>query len=259
MGKELEHAITQLTKKVEDGFRGTQQAAVELNRKIAEMTRNQTQIQSGLAKLGKDLAEIDRRQTESEIKFEKFSDTLLALESRAKDLDEKIAISCKDLKFEMMKEIAEIEKRKNTFCVFGLKDEDNEQDLTNVKAIFNHLIGQDTSLVKVYRLGKLQDAEKPRVLAVECSDPKCVVSVLAKSRKMKDKQEWNKVYLGPNLTKLQREYEKVLKDELIAEAEKRNLDTKNGVKWFVGGRWGNQHLYKKISSDAQPQERLAQN
>ena len=259
MGKELEQAITQLTRKVDDGFRGNQQAAVELDRKMAEMTRTQTQIQNGLAKLGKDLAEIDRRQTESEIRFEKFSDTLLALELRAKDLDEKIAISCKDLEFGLMKEITEIEKRKNTFCVFGLKDEGNEQDLTNVKAIFNHLIGQDTSLVKVYRLGKMQDAEKPRVLAVECSDPKYVVSVLAKSRKMKDKQEWNKVYLGPNLTKLQREYEKVLKDELIAEAEKRNLDTKNGVKWFVGGRWGNQHLYKKTSSDAQPQERLAQN
>ena len=71
----------------------------------------------------------------------------------------------------------------------------------------------------VSRIGQLR-SERPRLLRFKCSDTETRMSLLRRSRDLKNHDEYCRFYINPDQTKLQRESAKLLRAELKSRRDK---------------------------------------
>ena len=122
-----------------------------------------------------------------------------------------------------MIEDREREKRRLNLCIRNLPEveaDEQSSDLTMVKAFLTENLeiqrGEIAEgLQSVKRLGKRQDSTA-RVLIVSCKTSSIRRKILQNSRKLKDFRtaENKKVFIVPDMTKIQMETDKKLNDEL---------------------------------------------
>ena len=70
--------------------------------------------------------------------------------------------------------------------------------------------------------------------------------VLRKAHSLRERPQWKKVFIKPNLTRNQSDFIQKLDEELASVAESRNAELKNGEdwKWAIRGQGAEHHLAK---------------
>ena len=115
-------------------------------------------------------------------------------------------------------EVAEVidrENRKKNLIIMGLEEGTNEEESESEKVaeIFRELLeGVPVRLGTVERLGKKGD--KVRHIRVTIEDQYTRRKILAKAKNLKEKSATKKLFIVPDLTRLQQENDKKLRDKL---------------------------------------------
>ena len=131
------------------------------------------------------------------------------------------------------------ERKKNNLVFFGLQ-EDEQNDINQLKALFSDL-GADVSLdnTKFFRTGRSLEKCRPLILKLENQEEKA--KILFNAKKLKNNKTWTGVSITHDLTKQQCQTEKLKEMELRKEAVEKNSrlskEEKNTRVWkVVGGR-----------------------
>ena len=150
------------------------------------------------------------------------------------------------------KELYDIEAKRSNIILFGLPEPERtgtssqkEQDAKVVDGIFEHLTGEKKAFEIKFRIGKKQD-DKPRPILVNLRDMHSKDEILSKTNALRDHPLWKTVYIQPDFTKKQQEYNRELEAQLKSTAESRNSELKNGEqwRWVLRGKWTQRHLAK---------------
>ena len=100
-------------------------------------------------------------------------------------------------------------------------DERREDDITLVTGVFDALgVTEENAIEKCSRIGKT-DEEKTRITIVTLESVQLKRQILKKSRSLKDIEKYEEVFVGPNLTKMQRKEQYLLRKELNERKKKR--------------------------------------
>ena len=131
------------------------------------------------------------------------------------------------------------ERKKNNLVFFGLQ-EDEQNDINQLKALFSDL-GADVSLdnTKFFRTGRSLEKCRPLILKLENQEEKA--KILFNAKKLKNNKTWTGVSITHDLTKQQCQTEKLKEMELKKEAVEKNSrlskEEKSTRVWkVVGGR-----------------------
>lgn len=145
----------------------------------------------------------------------------------------------------VIKELGEIEMKKNNIVVFGVPEGDKAKDAQAIDSILEVIAAKKVVFEVKFRIGQ-KEPTKVRPVIVTLHGEGDKETILKGSNKLKDHQHWKNVYLKPDMTKNQRDYIKNQEDELKAEAARRNSLLKNGEgwEWRVRGRALQRHLAK---------------
>lgn len=122
---------------------------------------------------------------------------------------------------EMMKEVHERHKRRKFVVISGLQEPSNGslqerclQDRNTVDLLARKIGVEELAVKQVSRIGSIQSS-KPRLVRVKCSSMEMKNSLLRASKNLRRHEEYQQVFINPDLTKLQRERDKALRSELV--------------------------------------------
>ena len=138
-----------------------------------------------------------------------------------------------------MKEVLEREKRRLNVVVMGLPEESEEEDRAKIGTIVNSLI--EEVQIKFLVLGRIgKKGEKPRPLRVKFENLEDKRRVLGRARNLKKTEGLDKVYVVPDLTKMQQDEDKKLRSEVkrLRENGETNVKISKGAV-IVGARVSN--------------------
>ena len=163
-------------------------------------------------------------------KLEAISDTIGKLQSRVDNLQ----AECAELKKsnalereEICKEATERLYRRKYLILSGAPEQSNgtvdERRTADAELIgaIAETVGVKDFIIDpsdVSRIGPLR-SERPRLLRFKCSDSDIRMSLLRRSRELKKHDVYNRFYINPDQTKLQRESAKLLRTELKARRD----------------------------------------
>ena len=154
-------------------------------------------------------------------------DRLIAVESRD-------GADCED---KVVRELSEIEAKKKNILIFGLPEPSSsdrvsprDKDTQVVDSLIERVAGKKVAFDVRFRIGK-KDEGKIRPIVVALRDERDKESILRGSSKLKDSNDWQHVYIRPDLTKAQREFMKKQEEQLKVEAASKNSLLKNGETW----------------------------
>ena len=152
------------------------------------------------------------------------------VESKTKDTD-----LVHDAVFAAVTEMQDIESRKNNVVLFGVPECDYENseekatmDLNKIKIVFKHTGVRDTKIKAAFRLGK--SSGKARPLKVILGDQEDRNDLITQSRNLRrfDDEWYGSVFIRPDLTRRQQEFQKTLRAEL-------EMRRKNGENVYIRG------------------------
>ena len=122
-------------------------------------------------------------------------------------------------------EAQERQKRRKYLIVSGLPepttespDERTEKDKETIESIAEELGVDDVDPECVSRIGRM-DPSKPRLLRFKCSGMESKMDLLRNSRKLRDCPKFQKVFVNPDLTAMQRKLNASLRAELKARRD----------------------------------------
>jgi hypothetical protein len=137
---------------------------------------------------------------------------------REQELEREKELKNKDKEIQQkMFEVMEREKRKKNLIIRGIKEEGEINERDEVKKILETLIVDNIKYDIIGRVGKKgTEGSKGRPLRIQVEDVDQKWRILSRGKKLKDAgEEWlRKVYLAPDLTKVQQEEDKKLRDKV---------------------------------------------
>ena len=213
------------------------------------------------AKVNKSMKEVEQRMTELEnrLKTAELERNALAakierIEGKADQVKEKVVVIEKDIESGMEKamidakegmtaEMKEREERSGNLVVYGMPEsekvdaeERKREDEEKVQQMARVVGVEEEVRVEVkFRAGKKKEGGKPRPLILKLEDGEARERMLRNARELGRKEEWRKVFLGPDLTFKQREEAREEDKKLREEAERRSEEAKNEGR--MGGRY----------------------
>lgn len=154
------------------------------------------------------------------------------LESRVRELEQKVASTCMSntpppvqdpfLEENVIREAEERHKRRKYVIISGLQEpstgspeERRLEDEKSVLKLAKKIGVENLEVGNASRLGSLK-AQKPRLLRLKCSTFPMKTSLLRAARNLRREKDYENVFINPDLTKLQRENDKMLRTELKA-------------------------------------------
>lgn len=128
------------------------------------------------------------------------------------------ALSTKQLCTQIEKESKEKAAKKNNIIIFGIKT--NEQDLNQVKTLLNEVERSiDVQNITINRFKSTKNEEAPPCQVVLESEAD-KIKILKASKNLRNNNNYNGVFINPELTKLKMEATKKLKQERKAINDK---------------------------------------
>ena len=127
-------------------------------------------------------------------------------------------------------ELADRESRKNNLIIYKLPESNNHSnDKTNVAKLCKTVFDIDVGITKSMRLGKKSE-DKIRPLLICLDSQQNVVYIISYASYLRCHEEYNNVYIAPDMTKYQRHKHKQLVDELKRRRSngENNLVIRNG-------------------------------
>ena len=126
--------------------------------------------------------------------------------------------------------IADRESRKNNLIIYKLPESNNHSnDKTNVAKLCKTVFDIDVGITKSMRLGKKSE-DKTRPLLICLDSQQNAVYITSYASYLRRHEEYNNVYIAPDMTKYQRHKHKQLVDELKHRRSngENNLVIRNG-------------------------------
>lgn len=112
-------------------------------------------------------------------------------------------------------EALEREKRKNNLVIFGIEETNDEgKTKDRIKEISLAMGIEADKLVYVGRVGRNLSGTKTRLVRINCEDAEIRRKVLKDAIKLKSVLGYERTYISPDLTKVQQEQDKKLRDKL---------------------------------------------
>lgn len=99
----------------------------------------------------------------------------------------------------------------------GRVDERREKDNETIKALAEEL-GVEQQSFKTQRIGKIVP-QRPRLIRIKCDRLEVKYDMLRKAKELRKSDFFRKVYIAPDLTPIQQNYQKKLRDELKKRRE----------------------------------------
>ena len=132
--------------------------------------------------------------------------------------------------------MADRDRRKNNIVAYNFPEStDRNVDIQSFKALSDTVFKLDLDVTKAIRLGpKIPNKHRPLLLTVEDVDDKTFM--LSHSHFLKRHEQYNKVYLVPDRTRLERAKHKRVVDEL--KQRKANGETNLIIRNGIISRWG---------------------
>ena len=132
---------------------------------------------------------------------------------------------------DIIDEMADRDRRKNNIVAYNFPEStDRNVDIQSFKALSDTVFKLDLDVTKAIRLGpKIPNKHRPLLLTVEDVDDKTFM--LSHSHFLKRHEQYNKVYLVPDRTRLERAKHKRVVDELKQRKAngETNLIIRNGI------------------------------
>ena len=150
--------------------------------------------------------------------------------------------------FACIREERERDLKKMNICISNLPEESGRGDAFAVAEVFRSQMGIGTAdmIVKTTRLGA-ETVDKPRMLIVTISNMENRRKIFQNAHKLKNYRTatGKKIFISPDMTRMQREENKKLNDEL----------------WLRRGRGERVHIYrgKIVNSTRAPQQNRTRN
>ena len=238
--KDVEERIMCRIDRVEDKIGRTNDRLVEmLEKKLEDMLDK---------KLEPAMTKLERLVNKVAESLERVCAKVADLEKRTSVVETRLFEMGKDMEAvedKVVKELAEIETKKNNVVVFGVPEGDKTKDVQAIDSVLEAIAEKKVVFEVKFRIGE-KDATKVRPIVVRLHQESEKETILKGSNKLKDHQNWKNIYLKQDMTKKQRDYSKAQEEELKAEAARRNSHLKNGEgwEWKVRGKPLLRHLAK---------------
>ena len=185
--------------------------------------------------------EVKRRQDAIEAKLEKVSDLMLEsakktdeISKRMDNVDKLIEVRVSDY----FKDREEKERKKLNIIVHGVPESDKREpgdrkseDTRVINKIFREL-RVEAEVENVIRLGRVVENKK-RLIKVVLRDSDKKREILANAKKLKNSEEFSRIFISPDMTKQEREQDKILRERLKNERES---ETRDGYRWVIKNR-----------------------
>ena len=223
----------------------------KLNKSFKDMEKQMSAFEQRLEK-----SELENKALKEKIeKMEAQTDQVRSkMGSMEKEIETGMESAKKEVKEEISMERKEIEERANNIVVYGLKESEKEEakdrkeeDYEKVKEMVEEIGVEVKGNMEVkFRAGKKVEGGKPRPVIVRVEDDESRELLLKNARRLARKDDWQTVFISPDLTWKQREEAKKEEKKLREEAERKNEEAKNegrtGGKWTVIGQRGKRRV-----------------
>ena len=171
-------------------------------------------------------------------------------EEEIKEVKEKVQASLTTSS--LVSELDEIQKKKNNLCIYGLKESECllvKERVMEETSLVSKLLKETqlnylspVPLFKIWNRAGPKIANKTRPLIVEIPDEEARKHILANLNRLRDKPEWQSVSIAMDRTRMQRENDKKVYNELKAKKDKANQEMseeeKNGFQYVILGQPG---------------------
>ena len=225
--KEVENVREVMEEIKRDGKRemGEVKRNMELMKKEVVMRMEVEEVKKAMEEIRKD--GVLKKDVEEEVK-RSFADIVAS----EKENEEKLENSkAKQREVEMkVREVMERDKRRMNLVIMGLQEKDEDADKEEIRKIMDALVPENMLDFEVVgRIGRKSEKERPvRVRMLEFADKR---RILIRAKLLKQKEEYARVYIVPDLTRLQQEEDKKLRMEVKTRRNEGGVNVR-----IVGGK-----------------------
>lgn len=226
----------------------------------ARTTQSLQQVTQSFQQVAKEVDEIVKQIKGVQATVGKLDDKVTSMISavtiRVSNVEQdvsRIANECSMNKTLALTELYTMDEKKLNLVIFGVPEQDyadgnaaRDADIKKVDSIFRFITKDEKKLFTLrYRMGRKQDG-KVRPILVRLGSMYDKDHILSQTKVLKDNPQWKDIYVKPDLTKSQREFEKKFQVDKELEAQSKNLLQKNGEdwEWTTRGRGLQCHLSK---------------
>ena len=195
-----------------------------VNNNLQDLSEQHTTLKKAVAQLG---SQIEVLSQNNKALQNKFNDIILHNQPVSSDAQElsKTTTSIVD-------ELAERDRKAKNLMIYNFPEEhDLETEKANFIKMCNDITNPDEiRLLKFYRIGR-KDGNRFRPLLVGFDTEDIKLLILSRAHRLRYHQIYNKVYIAPDMTKLERTKYKKLVEELKTRRQQgeQNLIIRNGV------------------------------
>ena len=91
-----------------------------------------------------------------------------------------------------------------------------------VKEVFDHVDADANDIITCLRIGKHGDKPRPLKIKIKCQNSKEKVLINARQLTTFTRENWNdRIFIKPDMTRRQKEYAKMLRQQLLSRNKKR--------------------------------------
>lgn len=193
--------------------------------KQLQVTSAQPQFAAQQETLSKQISDLSQKLTDLSIKQQTLQNSVQSISSQITDSATQMDTdtpqntplptpAASNSAVDIVNELADRDRRKQNVVVYNLVEcSDRKADLEAFKALCNTVFKLDVSICKATRLGA-KDANKIRPLLLVLEDADDKQHILSHSHFLKRHEQYNKVYIVPDRTKLERAKHKRAVNEL---------------------------------------------
>ena len=215
------------------------------------------EIKHGLKQVSDRVDEVMKKVAGLERGLGELEERTAGLEVEAREVKAKVQVSISANS--LAGELDEIQKRKGNLCIYGIKESEHplvkdrimeEQSLVSdlLKEVQADSQSHKVPQFKIWNRAGPKAANKIRPLIVEFPSDEAKKEILSNLGRLRGKPQWEGVSIAMDRSRMQRENDKKVYNELKAKKDKANQEMseeeKNGYQYVIVGRPGMYNLKK---------------
>lgn len=186
----------------------------QINTRVCEITKGLDQVRKDFADFRNECAE-NRHPDAFGKQVEELTAALIHDGAWTEVVRKELSCSLKTVQ-EDVEEKMEIERRKSNLMIFGIKENDPEQDVETLAQIMQEALKVDYSrhVDDMIRVGKFSVVDKPRPIKIKIKTIEGRKEILSRAKMLKDCSEYKGIFIAPDLTRKQQALDRELRGQL---------------------------------------------
>jgi hypothetical protein len=217
---------------------------------VAEVKKTMEQVKEGA--VSQDFEEVKKEvvklRLDGEDMSKKWSDILKEKSEENKDRVIPVRSLAENREIQVkVTEAMEREKRRNNLVILGMKETDNDEYKDDVEELIKELMGGLYVKIQVgERIGRKDGKARPVRITVE--DLRHRRNILRKAKELKNMEGKERIYITPDLTRLQQEDDKKLRDQVKIFRNRGDIDAKIVRGEVVKGEGNDRQVLFKLNN-----------